>query len=162
MKTMGYVMLVLTLLPGMGFARGEEAQWENLKGLKVGQRIEVIDMKLRSLKGTFVSVSEEAISLQVGNNNVSVERPNVFRVSDRENSRRGRNALIGLAIGAGAVAPFAIIGGVICSNEGGNCADVIVPALAAGAGAGAGLGAAVTSYRTIYRAKKLKRAATVP
>jgi|SRR2546427_778546 len=62
---------------------------QKLEQLQVGQKIEVIDMNLKSLKGTLTAVSEEAISLRTKQGELSVERANVFRLSDREHTRRG-------------------------------------------------------------------------
>ena len=52
--------------------------------------------------GTFISFSEEAISLRTREGDLTVRRPDVRRVSLREHSKRLRNVLIGAAIGAGA------------------------------------------------------------
>ncbi|MFB3154054.1 MAG: hypothetical protein ACE10I_06230 [Candidatus Acidiferrales bacterium] len=78
------------------------SDWNNLQQVRVGQKIEVVDTNLKKYKGTFLSFSEEAISLRVKKQGVGVQREDVFRVSLREKSKRLRNALIGMAIGAGA------------------------------------------------------------
>jgi len=98
--------LLLAFAPGPGYARKGEP-WENLKQLQVGQKIEVVDMTLKSLTGTFVSFSDEAISLRNRGGDVTVVRADVLRVSLREHTKRTRNVLIGAAIGAAAGAAFA-------------------------------------------------------
>jgi|SRR5579859_4039118 len=147
-------LLVLILIPLPGFGRDNGYSWENLKQLKPGQNIQVVDMKLKSYNATFVSVTEEAISLRTNQGDLNIDRANVLRVSTRESSKRLRNALIGAAIGGGVMAIPAGLVGTICSNEGGRCAGAITGAIGLGAGVGFGAGFAVPSYPTIYRAKK--------
>lgn len=101
-----------------GFAFVSEAQsaenssWENLKLLKVDQKIEVVEVNLKSHKGTFVSYSEDGITVRVdndskpkeakGSEDVTVQHPAVLRVSIIGHShRRLRNTLIGTAAGFG-------------------------------------------------------------
>ncbi len=133
-------------------AAADEANWGNLQQLRVGQKIEVVDTNLKKLKGTFLSFSEEAISLRVKKEEVGVQRPNVLRVSLRGRPKRSTSAIAGAAIGAlaglalGAVAPE--------TECGRGC--MMGMATVMGAGVGAGVGAAVSfvpRYRTIYRAR---------
>jgi len=157
MQRLLWGLLILVLVPLPSSAQTARDSWDNLKQLQPGQRIEVVDMNLKSVVGALVNVSEEGISLraQKAADLVTVERAKVYRVTSRESSKRLRNALIGAAIGGGLMAIPAGIGGTICSNEiAGKCAGWAAAVVAAGAGAGAGLGAVVPSYPTIYRAKK--------
>ncbi len=138
-------------------AAAVETGWSNLQQLRVGQRIEVVDTNLKKLKGTFLSFSEEAISLRVKKQEVAVQREDVFRVSLREKSKRLRNVLIGLAIGAGAgVAAaeiFARTEQPIAPFRGEYRAIAYVVLVPVGLGVGAGIGAGFPGYQTIYRAK---------
>ncbi len=146
-----------------------ESDWGNLQQLRAGQRIEVVDTNLKKLKGTFLSFSEEAISLRVKKEKVAVQREEVFRVSLRKKSKRLRNVLIGMAIGAGAGAALAAAeNSRTCGDQPlVSCFDldfgaityaVLVPV---GGAVGAGVGAAFPpGYQTIYRAKG-KRGGTV-
>ncbi len=134
-----------------------EHSWENLQQLRAGQKIEVVDTSLKKHKGTFLSFSEEAISLRVKKEEVGVQREDVFRVSLREKSKRLRNVLIGLAIGAGAGVAAAEISVRAAQPIGRFRGEyrsiayvVLVPV---GLGVGAGIGAAFPGYQTIYRAK---------
>ena len=134
------------------------SDWNNLQQLRAGQRIEVVDTNLKKYKGTFLSFSEEAISLRVGKDEVGVQREDVFRVSLRKKSKRLRNALIGLAIGAGAGVAAAEIS--IRASEPGFFSErdfwqvPYVVLVSAGIAVGAGVGAAFPpGYQTIYRAK---------
>jgi len=151
----GLFLLVLVPLPSS--AQTARDSWGNLKQLQPGQRIEVVDMKLKSLKGTFVSFSEGAISLRVKESEVAVPRPDVLRVSDREHSKRLRNALLGGAIGAGIGLAAEEVGtrhAQPISEYRGEYRAIGIILVPIGAGAGLGLGAAFPGYRTVYRAEK--------
>ncbi len=133
-------------------AAADETGWSNLQQVRVGQKIEVVDTNLKKYKGTFLSLSDEAISLRVGKDEVGVQRPNVFRVSSREHSKRLRNTLIGLAVGGAAGLAIGAAFDSSFSEEGENIAKAILTPI--GLGAGAGIGAAFPpGYQTIYRAK---------
>ena len=145
------------LLAGQLLAQTGQDSWDNLKALGVGERIQVVDQKLKSLTGTFVAVTEEAISFQVGQDSVTVQRPEVLRVSSRERTRRGRNALIGLGIGAAAGVAI----GVLSAASDPETTEREYPLAAVGGavlfgGVGAGVGAAIPSYPTIYRSARRK------
>lgn len=158
MRRLIWGLILSFLLPGLGFGQTAQDSWDNLKQLQPGQKIEVVDMNLKSFKGTFVDVSGEAVTLRVKNDKVSVERENVLRVGDREHSKRLRNALLGGAIGAGvglAANELAARKAQPISEYRGEYraigAAILVPI---GAGVGAGAGAGIPSYQTIYRARK--------
>ncbi len=146
------VMLVLALCPRIGAAQSSQDNWDNLRQLRPGQKIEVIDPAMKSFRGAFVSVSEEAITLEAGKGQESILRPNVVRVSVRDTSHRTRNMLLGSGILGGAALALAIPFAVVNSNEGSGCGACIA-AIAAGFGGGAALGA-LPGNRTVYRVKK--------
>ena len=157
MQRLLWGLFLLVLLPGLGLAQTGQASWDNLRRLGVGEKIEVVDMKLKSFRGTFVSFSPEAISLRVGSDEVAVQRADVLRVTSRERTRRGRNALIGLAIGA---AGGLATGLGIMEREPGY-AGAVAGTTILGAVVGAGLGAPFPGYQTIYRVKR-SRGSTSP
>ena len=139
-----------------------ESDWGNLRQLRVGDKVEVVRYNLSKLKGTFLSFSDEAISLRIGKDEVGVQRPKVFRVSAREHSKRLRNTLIGLGIGAaaGAVVGVAAVAGK--PRQAGERRLSMVIGTLIGAGAGTVVGAAFSpGFQTIYRAKG-KRGGTQP
>jgi hypothetical protein len=138
-------------------AREGTVSWENLNVVRPGQKIEVVDMKLKSYKGGLAAVTDEGITLRVGKDEVTVARGEVVRVSLRENSKRGRNELIGVATGAGAGAVPAGIAAKACANEGGSCPGPVFGMLGVGASLGAGIGAAFPGYQTVYRAPHAPR-----
>ena len=136
-------------------AAADETGWSNLQQVRVGQKIEVVDTNLKRLKGTFLSFSEEAISLRVGKDEVGVQRPNVLRVSLRGRPKRSTSALVGAAIGA--LAGLALSAVASETQCGRGC--MMGMATVMGAGVGAGVAAAVPfvgGYRTIYRASRRK------
>jgi hypothetical protein len=156
----GSVFLIL-LLPLLASAQDARESWDNLKQLRAGQKIEVVDMNLKSVKGTFTSFSGEAILLQTKQDQVTVARADVLRVSDREHSKRLRNALLGGAIGAGIGLAAEEVGtrrAQPISAYRGEYRAIGLILVPIGAGAGAGLGAACPSFRTIYRAEKRRSA----
>jgi hypothetical protein len=152
MKKVIETLLLMLLVPGLSLAQSLQNNWANLKQLRPGQKIEVVDSSMKTLRGPFVSVCEEAITLQVGKNPQSIERAKVVRVSVRDNSHRTRNMLLGSGILGGiALAATAVPLG-ISGNEGTSC-GACAAAIAAGFGGGAALGA-IPGSRTIYRVKK--------
>ena len=149
-------LLSLTLSGALAAKEPDEQSWENLKQLRVGQKIQVVQMNVKSLKGTFLGVSEEVISLRVKKNEVTIPRADVLRVSSRQSSRRVRNALIGTAIGLGV--GFGVGLAALAATRGSDFpGEVIAPFIAIGGGVGGGAGAAIASHPTVYRAKKSKR-----
>jgi hypothetical protein len=150
------VLLLILVAMSVSFASAREVNqsWDSLKQLQPGQKIEVVDVKMKYVTGTFASLSEEGISLNTKAGLVTVERPNVVRVS-LPGGKRTRNALIGLAIGA---AGGAALGAGIMENEDGY-AGAVAGTSALFAGVGAGVGAAFPGTRTIYRAPTREAAA---
>ena len=157
MRKLIVAIVASLLLAGQLLAQTGQDSWDNLKALGVGEKIQVVDQRLKSFFGTFVAVTEEAISFQVGQDSLTVQRPEVLRVTSRERTRRGRNALIGLGIGAAAGAAF----GVIMAANDPETTEREYPLAAVGGavlfgGVGAGVGAAFPSYATIYRSARRK------
>ncbi len=152
------LFLVSPLWAAQPQAAAVETEWGNLQQLRVGQKIEVVDTNLKKHKGTFLSFSEEAISLRVKKEEVAVQREDVFRVSLREKSKRLRKVLIGLAIGTGAGVAAAEIfvrtDQPIARFRGEYRSIAYIVLVPVGLGVGAGIGAAFPpGYQTIYRAK---------
>ncbi len=132
-----------------------EGTWETLNQLRLGEKIEVIDQRLRALKGTFVGVSPEAITLRHSKGETAVRRSDVIRVGSHGGDRRKnalKGALVGLAAGliTGAVADY--FDDVDTSDPGSNNGKL--GGALVGAAAGTGVGSVFPGYRTIYRAQK--------
>ena len=89
MLWMAVTVLLLSLItPGaLAATERDEQSWKNVRHLQVGQKVQVVQMNLKSLKGTFLGASEEAISFRVKQNEVTVPRADVLRISSLEQSR---------------------------------------------------------------------------
>jgi len=149
MRTLALAILTLGLACASSFAQTPKDSWENLKKLQPGHKIKVMDMSLRFWDGRLVSVSDEAITIRElrKQREITVERGKVFRVTNLERSRRGRNALIGLLIGGAIGAP---LGAAKASDVPATLGAAIMFGLLGGVGTG--LGALVPSHPALYRA----------
>ncbi len=158
MRRLIWVTMLLTLFPHLVSAQTGLASWDNLNRLQAGQEIQVVQMDMKSLKGTFLGFTEEALSLRVKIDEVAVPREEVLRVSLRGKPKRSTSALVGAALGAGLGAVASV---AACASGSGTCGGepglhAFVGAIV-GAGAGAGLGAAVPfipSSESIYRVER--------
>jgi hypothetical protein len=152
MRRINHALLLLLFVPVSGVSQSSQHDWGNLKELRPGQKVEVIDNSMKSFQGPFVSVSEEAITLKVGKGQQSVERANVVRVNVRDTSHRKRNMLLGAGILGGIAVAATAVPLMANSNEGNSC-PACAAVIAAGFGGGAALGA-IPGSRTVYRIKK--------
>jgi hypothetical protein len=156
-NTMTLLSAVLAASNLLGQAT-DAASWQNLSRLAPGQSIAVTTKKGESLKGTFVTVSEGAISLERKHQSIAVPRAEVARVSLRSSKQR-QYMLIGLGVGAGAGAGIGAGMGESLANESGGDFRNLKPAVIAVVCAiGAGVGALVGSWlggrgATVYRAQ---------
>ncbi len=143
-------VLIMTVAAGLPrpAAAQSEGSWDNINQLRAGQKIQVVQMNLKSQEGKFLGSSETSITLNAAGDEVTIPREDVMRVTLQERPKRLRNALIGAAIGAGA--GFAL-GYAVSAKEAGGEVELLSVALLATA-AGAGAGASLPSYPTLYRA----------
>ncbi|MGH9378640.1 MAG: hypothetical protein ACRD1I_07570, partial [Terriglobia bacterium] len=112
----------------------------------------------KSYRGSFQSVSDEAIVVRLRKVAQTFSRQEVIRVSTKGKSHRLRNTLIGAAVGAGA--GFAFGAGVdgydncsfICFSTGGQGKEIFTPSFAV---VGAIVGAALPARRwqSLYQAR---------
>lgn len=139
------------------FAQTNKSSWTKLSALQPGTQIQVVDTARKVHSGTFVSASDTAIELRGTSSVQSIQKSDVRQVKLVKARNRGRHALIGGAIGAGA-------GTGIGAAAKGSCGSGIVcdtsPAKWVGAGAavGAVVGAVVGALMpahggtTVYKA----------
>src|SRR4030081_1908210 len=125
---------ILTL--GTALNARDLTDWQNLRDLTAGRKIEVVKKGGETLKGTFTTFSPDAITLQTDQREVAVPRADVSRV--RRNSHRTRSTLIGAGVGGGAGAAVgAALSARLTNESGGDFADlepaVIGGCVAAGA-----------------------------
>ena len=167
MKTLHSVIAIglvgcLLVLPLVEARALQEAQppvepgisdWDNLRQVRIGDKVEVVRHNLSKHKGKVLAWTEESISLRLKNQDVTIPREDVYRVTQLSKGHRGRNALIGLGLGAAA---GTLIGRAQwCSGEPGFNVCTFV-GLVFGVGIGAGVGSAFPGHPTIYRAPRRK------
>jgi hypothetical protein len=157
LRRLGMFLCVLGM-PFVAHAQSNKTSWENLSGLAPGHKIQVTETNSKKVSGTFVSVSDTAISLQDPNGAQTVPRTDIRAVKLMENKHRLRNAAIGAAVGAGAGAGIGAGAYRSCKPNESFCVDPIGRAgaagivAAAGGAAGAIVGALWPSHETLYRA----------
>jgi hypothetical protein len=132
----------------------QTAGWGVLKSIAAGAEVRIVVSGKSSLHGTLVGVTDDSFLLSSGSGQQTFARQEVMRVSVKKKSRRKRNALIGLAAGAGAGLVFSLAG-YHCT---GFCpfpskGEVTAVTTSAGAIVGTLVGVAIPSggWREIYK-----------
>lgn len=153
---------LLILVPGLLRAQDKKGDWQALYSLHSGEKIEVVETGMKMHVGTFSTVTEEAIQLREGPNEIGIPKESVARVTQLDKGHRLRNSLIFGAVGAGAGTGIAAAA-TRCStsNTSFNLCGLgrgVGVAVGAGIGlvGGAAIGAAIPNHPTIYRAAPAK------
>jgi hypothetical protein len=107
------VLGIVTFLCASADIEGQTS-WAILGSVRVGQKIQVVEMNNKKHTGNFLSTTDSAITFTEGKSERSLQKVDVRSVKLR-GQRRMRNVLIGLGAGAGSMA---LIGGVACAPEG--------------------------------------------
>jgi hypothetical protein len=94
------IAVSLLLLAQAARAQASEPSWNRLRIFHVGDKIQVVDQNLKSQNGTFIAFSDDAITYQMDQDAVTMQRDDVYRVSSLKSMSRTKHALIGLGIGA--------------------------------------------------------------
>jgi|ERR1700678_970048 hypothetical protein len=149
------VLLLFLGLPAALCAQKQQGQWSDLKGLKVGQEIEVIESSLKRHGGEFLSVTDDVLALQEKGSDISVKREAVVRVSTGSGGRRGEHAVIGLVIAAAAGAAIGAASGSSTGFLGRSRGIAALIGIAIGAPVGATVGVCIPAHTTVYRAAPL-------
>src|SRR5215813_6433299 len=92
-------LLIALLSVGLVFAAPISKTWKNLGKLNPGTPIEIVTSD-RVEKGEFVSSSTESLTIRTRRGEQRFLRQEVVRVVSRSQSRRMRNVLIGVGVGA--------------------------------------------------------------
>ena len=153
-----FLSLGVATSSALGDDNKNQAAWDTLRKLSVGQEIQVVENGAKSSSGSFRSVTDEAMVMSTANGEQTISRQSILRVSSKGKGHRMRNTLIGAGIGAGAGAAIgAAIGGC---GQGVSCIGITraeVTGVVAGVGAIAGaiVGAVLPSggWHVIYRAR---------
>lgn len=152
----------LILLPSPLRAQDKKDDWKALYSVRTGEKIELVEASMKKHVGTFSTVTEEAIQMREGVNDIGIPKENVARVTVLDKSHRLRNALILGAVGAGAGAGIGAAASKCSSSNtafnlcGLGRSAVIGLGAVVGLAGGAGVGAAIPSHPTIYRAEPAK------
>jgi hypothetical protein len=143
------LLLIALTSVGTVLAAPVSKTWESLSQIKPGTPIEVVTND-RAEKGEFVSTSTESLTINTRGGEQRFLRPEVVRVVSRRQSRRMRNLLIGVGVGAaiGLITDETL--GAYLRNEsnpaGARPLIWTVPIALCG-----GIGVAFPSYSVIYR-----------
>jgi hypothetical protein len=139
--------------------RNAVSNWDNLQQLAPGDNLRIVLNDAKSYKAKLESVNDNAIVVRLPSGEQTFPRESVLRVSTKGRSHRGRNALIGLAAGAGT----GVIVGVASPELGqgtcvrGSCVDAgeVFALGVEGAGLGSVMGAVIPTGRwhDVYRAR---------
>src|SRR6266853_2329867 len=123
--------------------------WESLGQLNSGAPIEVVTSD-RAEKGAFVSISTESLTIHTARGEQRFLRPEVVRVVSRTQSRRMRNALIGVGVGVAiSLVTDQTLGAYLRNESNPDSARTLIWTLPIAIGGG--IGAALPSYAVIYR-----------
>lgn len=100
MRNLLFLMCVLGVSCA-SFAQDNAASWANLKTLRAGEKIRVRTMTSMKVTGTFLEVSDAAISVQAEAGPQTVQRQDVRTVKRMKTKHRWLNSLILAGAGAG-------------------------------------------------------------
>jgi hypothetical protein len=161
------LMVAFLGMPVFSRAQTPRNSWAELNALRPGQKIEIVETNLKKHKGTFSTVTDEAMQLRESGNDVGIKREDVMRVTVLDKSHRLRNAVL-LGVGGAAAGAGITAAATRCSTSSGSfnlCglgrgAGVAVGS-AIGLVGGAGVGAAIPSHPTIYRAPATRQPTTL-
>ncbi len=131
----------------------EAANWANLNSLAPGSKIRVSLADGRSVRGFLQQVTPDTLSINAAQGQEALARQDVKRVQVKGRSHRGRNTLIGLAIGA---AGGLAAGAAFDSRDPGdwfpNLGKVALTPLGAIIGTVVGVAMPTGRWRQVYRA----------
>jgi hypothetical protein len=151
---LGVAISILGLMFCPALCAAQKSDWGAVKQLSQGQQIQIMLNDAKSYSGEFRSATDDAISVHMSTGDQTFNRPSIRRISSKGRGHRGRNALIGAAIGAGAGLG---IGAAMCPANSIGCTGNQGKAIGAPLFAlvGAAVGAVLPSgrWQAIYRSK---------
>ncbi len=143
------------LISGLGLMAGrpllaspsatQKADWGNLMNLAPREEIKVVVDGGKSKRGTFQSVTDDAITVHFATGDQTLARQSVRQVLAKRGGHRGKHVLIGMAVGAGAGLGLGVAAYHLQSYQ-------FLEALPMGVAVGAGIGALLPSggWEKIY------------
>ena len=121
-----FLLLFVLGVSCAAFAQTDRASWANLSGLRPGQKIQVVGRTSKKHSGSFLSISDTAISYRETTGEQSIPKQDVLSVKLMENKHRLRNTLIGAGVGAGVGAGIGAALHKGCSSQS-FCLDIGEP-----------------------------------
>jgi hypothetical protein len=88
-------------IPYGAWAQTSQSSWANLSALRAGQKIQVVEMNSKKHSGSFVSVSDTAITFQEPAGERTIPHQNVRNIKLMKSNHRLRNTLVGAGVGGG-------------------------------------------------------------
>src|SRR5271156_3817017 len=140
------VSLCLLAVACSSFAQTGNSSWVNLSALQPGWRIQVVETNSKRDSGRFVSVTEDAVTLQEKSGEKTIQRRDVGIVRLMKNKHRLRNTFVGAGGGAGVRAGIGAATGGPCKvpsscfffpTRGQQAAIFAAPGIVIGAAVGA-------------------------
>ncbi len=147
------LLICILGMPSASWAQTNPSSWENLNTLQTGEKIQVVEMNSKRVSGTFVSLSDAAISLQQEAGPQTIQRQDVLSVKVMKAPHRLRNTLIGAGVGAGVGAGISAAAWEPHGYAGGRGTGAAFGAVIGVVG-GAVVGALWPSHKMIYRANR--------
>jgi hypothetical protein len=95
------ITAVLLLVAAIAAAQTNASNWNTVKALTTGTDVRILNGS-RTVGGKIEGVTDETLVVNSGKGQETFGQQQVLTVSVRKARHRGRNALIGLAVGAGA------------------------------------------------------------
>src|SRR5664279_3510673 len=131
------------------------ANWANLNQLVTGEEIRVTLANGKTLRGFMQRVTPESLAINATTSQETLSRQDIRRVALKRPGHRGRNTLIGLAIGTGA--GLAMGAGVDSQSRGQydlfpNSGKAVLSPLGALVGTVIGVALPTGGWREVYRA----------
>lgn len=142
------------------FAQTNQSAWTKLAALQPGTQIQVVDTAAKVHSGTFVNATDTAIDLRGTSSEQSIQKSDVRQVKLVKTSNRGRHALIGGVIGAGAGAGIGAAAKGSCGSKGIVCDTSPAKWVGAGAAVGAVVGAVVGALMPAHGSTTVYKAST--
>jgi len=154
MSKLARSIAVLLVFAIAAAAQSPLQDWNVVKALAPGTDVRVL--AARTVRVTVQSANDDSLIVHSGKGLETIARQDIARVSVRKRGHRGRNALIGLAAGAGA---GAVIGAATDHTCTGWCIFQVSKGTAAGilavvfGGVGAAIGAVIPTggWLEVYR-----------
>jgi hypothetical protein len=149
--------LALLLLLAATLASAQKTNWANVKTLPVGGEIRVSLDTGKAFRGQLQSVTDESLIIVAASSQETLPRPQIMKVATKGDGHRMRNALIGLAIGAGG--GLAIGAGIdhgtckTCFFRDDNVGKIIFTPIGAIVGTVVGVAWPTGTWHEVYRSK---------